>query len=258
MAIGRERRIGVARHRIVGTALAASVLVHAAGLAALAALSTCPASSRVRFPGCEQVVQLAASLTDTQRTPDQVTLDVCPTDPPVVIEPAEATVAKRTYVQTPTVDISVVDFLVDADSQPAPRLPQRAARDDVDVAKRSWEPSTPTIQDRQMTSRMPDLAAVEPPSNLGNTEETPPDLSQNAPPSYPTHAILRGWEGTVLLRIWLDETGRVTKVEVARTSGYRILDAAAETAVRQWKAIPASHGGEPVATVEVLPVRFKL
>lgn len=151
-----------------------------------------------------------------------------------------------------------IKYGVPRTTRPPNYLPERAARDDVDVAKRSWEPTTPTIQDRQMTSRMPDLAAVEPPSNLGNTEETPPDLSQNAPPTYPTHAILRGWEGTVLLRIWIDETGRVTKVEVARTSGHRVLDAAAETAVRQWKAIPANRGSKSVATVEVLPVWFKL
>jgi protein TonB len=258
MTVGRERRMGVARHRIVGTALAASILVHATGFAALAALSAHSMSSRAQLPGREQVVQLVASLSEPRRTPEQVAVDVCPTDPPKVIEPVEATIAKRSHVLTPTVDLSAIDVLVDANSEPAPRLPQRVTRDDVDVTERPWEPTPPTVQDRQATPRMPKLAVVEPPSNLGNTDETPPDLSQNAPPPYPTNAILRRWEGTVLLRIWLDETGCVTKVEVAGSSGHRVLDTAAVTAVRGWKAIPASRGGKSVATTEFLPVDFNL
>ena len=79
-----------------------------------------------------------------------------------------------------------------------------------------------------------------------------------APPNYPAIAIQRRWEGTVLLRIWIHETGRVTDVEIARTSGYPVLDGAAATAVRPWNCIPASRGGLPAATVELLPVRFKL
>ena len=105
---------------------------------------------------------------------------------------------------------------------------------------------------------MPRWTVATPPSSTANPNHTPPDLSQNAPPIYPALAIQRGWQGTVLLRFSINEVGSVTKVEVARSSGYPILDAAAVNAVRRWHAKPARHDGEPVATVEVLPVQFKL
>jgi protein TonB len=104
----------------------------------------------------------------------------------------------------------------------------------------------------------PSLARVEPPSSVRNEDDKHPDLSRNLPPAYPATAIERRWEGTVLLRIRIDKLGRVTNVSVARTSGYPLLDSAAATAVRQWRGVPARRGGQAVATVEVLPVQFKL
>ncbi len=240
----------VAPHKMAWTAIAASIVFHALGFAALATWSASSKSSHVRFAGREQAFQLTLSFAQPQWDVDPVTLDDFEIDPPVVIEPDKARIGKHTYVYAPTVELSPTielaadELLLDsAIDQPLPRQPAH---------------STPTKKHRPENPKTSNFAVAVPPSNLGNTEEFPPDLSQNAPPSYPAHAIQNGWEGTVLLRVWIDETGHITKVEVARTSGFRILDGAAATAVRLWNAMPANRGGKPVSTVELLPVRFKL
>ncbi len=90
----------------------------------------------------------------------------------------------------------------------------------------------------------------------GTADREPPDLSGNRPPTYPTEAIRRGLEGTVLLRLHIGFTGQVDRVEIVRSSGHAILDRAAVDAVRSWHGRPAFRAGRPVATVELLPVRF--
>jgi protein TonB len=93
---------------------------------------------------------------------------------------------------------------------------------------------------------------------LGTDPLLPPSFDGNRPPRYPELARQRGWEGTVLLRLYIAADGRVTEAKVEKTSGYPILDAAAVTTVRTWHGYPATRGGRPVATEELLPVRFAM
>ena len=62
-------------------------------------------------------------------------------------------------------------------------------------------------------------------------------------PEYPRQARRRGWHGVVDLRLRLDGAGRVTAVEIARESGFDILDAAAVAAAR--KSRFRVNGGRP-------------
>jgi protein TonB len=80
----------------------------------------------------------------------------------------------------------------------------------------------------------------------------------NPAPDYPPMALLRGWEGTVRLRVTLDIQGHPSRVDLAASSGYPMLDESALAAVRRWQFQPATRLGEAVvATVEV-PIVFKL
>ncbi|MBY4678295.1 energy transducer TonB [Marinobacterium arenosum] len=78
------------------------------------------------------------------------------------------------------------------------------------------------------------------------------------PPDYPLRALRRGWQGQVLLQLQLDAVGRVTAVEVVRSSGYPVLDRAAEQAARRWRFKPAIRHGRPVASYVKIPVDFQL
>jgi protein TonB len=71
-------------------------------------------------------------------------------------------------------------------------------------------------------------------------------------------AIQHRLEGVLLLRLHVAATGQVQRVEILKSSGYAVLDRAAIEAVSTWRGRPAYQAGEPVATVAVLPVRFRL
>jgi periplasmic protein TonB len=79
------------------------------------------------------------------------------------------------------------------------------------------------------------------------------------PPPYPGPALRARQQGTVLLRIVVDEAGKPVEVEVARSSGHRALDrAAVDYALRQLRFRPALRDGRPVRAVAQVPVAFRL
>jgi periplasmic protein TonB len=253
----REQR--VPERKVIGTAAITSLVVHAAGLVALATWSLDRTRSRAQFTGPRQVIQWTVEWADPAWTPDVTIVDVSREDVSVLIEPTAARIAKRRYVTTPTTPPPSEAAPSDPVPDVPPRGPERERADD--LPDESWDDGArnlPRHAPRLSTYRSPSLTRVEPPASLGDSDDTPPDLSRNAPPSYPAAAIQRGWEGTVLLRVWIDETGRVTKVEIARSSGHPVLDGAAGAAVRRWHGVPAKRGGQPAATIELLPVQFKL
>ena len=249
--------------KTVRTAVAAAFVFHAMGFAALAAWSSNPKSSLVRFAGREQAFHVTLSLAEPQWDLEVLTDDEFETAPPVVIEPHKARISQHTFVPEPTVRLTEDELFLAPPDDFAEVLPEVSLLDEVhdrDLHESVEQPApeTAAVEHRPSRRESSPTAIASPSSRLGNTEDLPPDLSHNAPPPYPAHALQKGWEGTVLLRVWVDEAGRVTRVEVARSSGHPILDGAAATAVRHWSAVPANRGGKPVKTVELLPVRFRL
>lgn len=120
------------------------------------------------------------------------------------------------------------------------------------------KPNPPTPEVRE-PAEVP-LTAPEP------TKQTPRDLApaalpvantapkvnaqyaaNNPKPVYPAIAKRLGQQGTVELRILVSEQGSASKVEVARSSGYSNLDAAAVEAISKWKFEPATQNGKPVS-----------
>lgn len=65
-------------------------------------------------------------------------------------------------------------------------------------------------------------------------------------PRYPKRALVLGWEGTVRLRIQVDAEGKVIDIEVVESTGYEILDQAAERAFRRWVFAKREHGDPEV------------
>jgi protein TonB len=80
----------------------------------------------------------------------------------------------------------------------------------------------------------------------------------NAAPSYPEAARLRGEQGTVALELAVGTDGRVITVTVARSSGSPMLDAAARRAVQEWRFRPAMRDGAPVPGTIRTSVHFRL
>lgn len=68
----------------------------------------------------------------------------------------------------------------------------------------------------------------------------------------------RGIEGLVRLRVWVDEAGRAARVELAHSSGYRLLDEAASRQAQTCPYEPARRGVVAIGSWVEFPVRFAL
>ncbi|ATG74887.1 energy transducer TonB [Zobellella denitrificans] len=88
--------------------------------------------------------------------------------------------------------------------------------------------------------------------------DTPSFKTRPAPIPYPSQARRRGLEGTVVVEVWLDENGRQTKRLLARSSGVKVLDQTALTAIAKWHFSAYVENGRALAHRVQIPVRFKL
>ena len=80
-----------------------------------------------------------------------------------------------------------------------------------------------------------------------------------SPPAYPRDALRNGIEGTVQLRVLVDETGHVLDVQIERSSGDHQLDTAArEHVLRRWLFQPAQRNGVPMRAWGRVPIEFRL
>jgi protein TonB len=88
------------------------------------------------------------------------------------------------------------------------------------------------------------------------------ELSVSCPertaPNYPMLSRRMNETGVALLRVELDEQGRVSSARVATGSGYARLDEAALAAVKSWRCNPAQRNGQPVRAVALQPFKFVL
>jgi protein TonB len=77
-------------------------------------------------------------------------------------------------------------------------------------------------------------------------------------PDYPESARREGHEGRVLLRVLVDDHGRIKSVEISNSSGSAALDRAAAEAIRRWRFHPALYGDQPVESWLRIPIEFRL
>ncbi|MBE2248496.1 MAG: TonB family protein [Myxococcus sp.] len=77
--------------------------------------------------------------------------------------------------------------------------------------------------------------------------DTQPDLIGDYKPPYPEEARRNEIEGTVVLRVTIDEEGTVTEVKVLRGLGFG-LDEASVVAMKKHRFKPATKDGEKVGT----------
>ncbi len=93
----------------------------------------------------------------------------------------------------------------------------------------------------------------------GQGPSATPDYNINPKPAYPLIARRIGAQGEVLLRVLVREDGSVATVELARSSGFSLLDESATRTVRDnWRFIPAHMHGAPVESWVEVPIKFVL
>ncbi len=84
-----------------------------------------------------------------------------------------------------------------------------------------------------------------------------PQFIQRSVPKYPRMAQRLGVEGSVLLRLAIDASGKLTGVEVVNGAGNG-FDEEAVQAVKRSTFAPAVQNGRPVRCLALLKIRFQL
>jgi protein TonB len=144
----------------------------------------------------------------------------------------------------------------------------------------SWAPSVPQFEIEDAPKDPPevsvDLQIATAPTALSSPAADSPahsDLStpidsatvgsnmavvQRVVPHYPPLSVRRREEGSVSLRVLVDDRGRVSDVRVEETSGYSRLDESAMHAIRQWVFAPSGLSSRTAGTWGRLELRFSL
>lgn len=248
-----------------------SLWLHACALAALAALSTVMITQQSKLGASPGVVVFEASFSEPEPAFEPVEIFI--PNEPVVIQPHRATAVSRTFIKTPSSRVPLeqllsretLDRLLDdrGEKVPATTVPKRElVSEELASAENSSTaanvPRQPTNSKRPVTKVTAAVHSAPPSPQADAGLRTGPSFAGNRPPSYPATARRNGWEGKVMLRLTITASGTVSLVEVVQSSGHPMLDAEAVATVRTWRGVPATLNGQPVETVELLPVRFRL
>ena len=79
------------------------------------------------------------------------------------------------------------------------------------------------------------------------------------PPAYPSEALRAGVQGTVLLKVLVDTSGKPVQVAIERSSGSRILDdTARQHVLAAWRFHAAMRDGHAIEAWALVPVKFNL
>jgi protein TonB len=82
---------------------------------------------------------------------------------------------------------------------------------------------------------------------------------RSAPLKFPPQALRQHMQGSVLLRVLVDETGKPMDVVIEKSSGYSLLDRSARAQVlASWSFQPALVNGRAVRAWARVPVTFDL
>lgn len=140
--------------------------------------------------------------------------------------------------------------------QPALRTP---------VADDVITPNDITVQENTEApkSTAPVIAVAEPvPLPAPKVEEPVTEATANAAylnnpaPEYPPTASRMNWGGTVILRVRVLANGSAESVTIKKSSGRKVLDDSATSAVKKWTFVPSKRGSTPIDGWATVPIIF--
>lgn len=165
-----------------------------------------------------------------------------------------------------------VDFIAppaaerkDAAKQPQPPKPKAAEKPRPHQIVAAAPAVAPTDDVAPPPPPAPAAEAPAPPSSppapsapLALPTELAVVCPERTAPAYPSVSRRLGEEGTVVLRVELDDSGRVAAARVHSGSGHARLDEAALAVVHSWRCTPAERNGRPVRATALQPFKFVL
>ncbi|QDT04940.1 transport protein TonB [Rubripirellula lacrimiformis] len=234
-----------------------SLALHATALVAMCCVSL-SALERFSSGGPRQVVSIEVSLARPAATAVSTPVSFEAIEP---VTQSDHDLSRPLPVQrrTPTrsvlsSDLPEPDWTPATISQPLERVVTRTQQPIV----RPAETDRPRLPPVVAVSIAP-AASVPPTQQMtGLRDDSPVEFTDTPAPKYPNDAIVRRLQGTVMLKLFISTVGEVERVEISDSSGHAVLDQAAVSAVMMWRGKPATRFGQPIASVEVLPIRFRL
>jgi periplasmic protein TonB len=229
-----------------GAALAASVVVHAGAL-----MLTLPAQ---RAPSLDAPLPLSVRLVQETAAP---VAELARPARPAATRPARARPARPRHKEVHQAPTTAAQALPPVEAiQAAPPIDEAPA-----IAP---EPAAPQVAASAQSAPevVSFLAPVPPPAPsaallLDYTRSLSKVLDRYK--EYPRIAELRGWEGSVTMRLRVAPSGRLLEAAVYQSSGYEALDKQAITMVSKAGALPVPPRGLDLAEFPVLvPINFRL
>lgn len=168
---------------------------------------------------------------------------------PEVVQRPGVIQAQEKAVEQPVVELKVIEPTVKSDKGSLPSPPPVVSSPSPTIEVQVI-PSPQSVVTKPVEKAMP-LQEVE--FGGGNG----PRFLHREMPVYPLFARRLGKEGRVILRLTIDEQGKLLNIEVLENPGYGFADSAID-AVRKSTFIPAQKEGKPFAVKAILPIRFAL
>lgn len=112
---------------------------------------------------------------------------------------------------------------------------------------------TPTI-----AAPPPVAVAVSAPPSTVQSNDLSTRMLSGKPPRYPIDSRRKHEQGTVLLSLTLGLDGKVSMINIAKSSGFARLDDAARDAVRNWRWAPTIRDGQAVMVRGLVEIPFML
>ncbi|RON19319.1 energy transducer TonB [Pseudomonas frederiksbergensis] len=173
--------------------------------------------------------------------------------PPVVEPPPPEPIAQPVVEPPPPVEDELA--VKPPPPKPVPKPKPKPVVKPVPLAKPVEQPAAPPAPPQP-------VAAPAPPAPPAPKPVTPASASagylKNPVPEYPSLAMRRGWEGTVLLRVHVLASGKPGEIQIQKSSGRDQLDDAALAAVKRWSFVPAKQGDIAQDGWVSVPIDFKI
>ena len=233
-----------AHERRFGAALAASVVIHAC------AMMLSPATPRA--PSFNVPLPLHVELVPGSASPAPETAR--PVARPAPVKRVQAKRAPVPAIRPPTPPSQPVETMQSAQtSEAVPATPQEPVA------------PPPVAAVPESVPEAVSLLAPAPLPRLVPSAETLSDYTRNLSKAlerykeYPRLAELRGWEGSVTMRLRVAPSGRLIEAQVYKSSGFAVLDQQAVAMVSKAGALPVPPEGLDADGVPVLvPITFRL
>jgi periplasmic protein TonB len=162
------------------------------------------------------------------------------------------------------IETRMIEELPDTDEPPPPPPPKIETPPPfvpppevaIELPAETTSTAIQTVTTVRPTQPPPPVAQPAPVPRTAPKSDPRRPLSQ---PEYPPSSRRAGEAGTVILEVYVLETGRVGEARVKQSSGFPRLDEAAVREVkRSWRLVPGTENGKPVPMWGQFAVTFKL